>query len=83
MLFNLLETLLADGHASSFNDERNFSPCRRNVIDAVDGLEKDGVGESDFRNPEAANNMSPTAVVCLLESPATVRTEAALDGPGW
>ena len=54
-------------------------PGRRDVVDAVDGLEKDGVGESHLRDPESADDVGPAAVVGALEGAALVRAEAALD----
>merc|ERR1719264_1789479 len=34
-------------------------PRRRDVVDAVDGLEKDRVGEPHLRYPEAADDVGP------------------------
>ena len=49
------------------------------MIDAVDGLEKDGVGEPNFRNPKTADDVSPTAVVRLFEGASAIRTETTFD----
>ena len=51
----------------------------RNVVDRVDGLEKDGVGEADLGDPEAADHVGPAAVVGLLEGATLVGTEATFD----
>ena len=54
-------------------------PRRRDVVDTVDGLEKHRVGEPHLRNPEAADDVGPAAVVGALERAALVGAEAALD----
>ena len=55
-------------------------PGRRDVIYAVDGFEKDCVGETDFRNPESADHVCPASVVRLFEGAAAIRTKATFDG---
>jgi hypothetical protein len=38
---------------------RLILPCRRNVVDAVDGLQKDGVGESAKVSHQKRESMTP------------------------
>ena len=53
---------------------------RRNVFHRIDRLEKNGVGESDFRNPQSADDVGPRSVVGLLEGASFIRTKNAFDG---
>ena len=57
----------------------NSLPCGWDVIYAVDGFEKDCIGKSDFRDPEATNDVGPSAIVRLFESSSSIGTETALD----
>ena len=54
------------------NPAAQLPTCRRNVINAVDRLEKDRVSKSNLGNPKATNDMSPTSIVRLLESSAAI-----------
>ena len=64
---------------SLFLPAAELPPGGRDVVDAVDGLEEDGVGEADLGDPEAADDVGPAAVVGALEGAALVGAEAALD----
>ena len=46
---------------------------------AVDGLQEDGVGESNLGDPESANNMSPPPIIRLLERTSSIRTKTTLN----
>ena len=45
-------------------------PGGGNVGNTIDGLEEDGVGEPDLRDPEGTNHVCPPAVVGLLKCTA-------------
>jgi len=52
----------------------------RDVLDAVDGLQEDGVGKAHLRDPEGTDHMCPAPIVRLLEGPPLVRAEGAVHG---
>ena len=75
-------TLDAGADAPLFADTAAELPSRRrDVVDGVDRLKKDGVGEADLGDPETADDVGPATVVRLLEGSALVRAEATLHGP--
>ena len=76
-------TLNAGADVGLFTNIALESPTsRRNVFHRIDGFEKDGVGEPDFRNPQGAHDVRPRGVVRLFKRAAFVGTKHALDGAG-
>jgi len=56
------------------NVTRQLPPSCWNVVYTVDGLEEDSVGETDLGDPQGADDVSPSVVVCLFEGATSVRT---------
>ena len=56
------------------NVTRQLPTSGWNVVYAVDGLEEDGVGETDLGDPQSTDDMSPSVVVCLFEGSTSVGT---------
>lgn len=61
---------------------RELPPGGWNVVDTVNGLEEHRIGETDFRNPQGAYDMSPAVVISLFKSASSIGTQSAINSSG-
>ena len=61
------------------NVTRQLPPSGWNVVYTVDGLEEDGVGKTDLGDPQCADDVSPSIVICLFEGATSVGAQGAID----
>ena len=78
-----LMTLNASSYTSLLADATTeFPSCWWNIVNTVNRLQEHSVCESNLWYPKATDDMSPAAVIGLLESSTSVGAKAAFDRSG-